>query len=158
MSRDHSCRYNHRYVQVDALLFRWRTCLHAWSGWMGNLPIHFYAYNNEHVYMLLFTWSSIRPKAPFTLVHFRFKTHNFCYGYAYSLHYSSVFEVKNGDFRKRCRPRFRLKTPGLRFSVNGPKRRLLKMMPWLPTFALRILDDRVNNNIMLIVVPIDMYR
>ncbi len=32
------------------------------------------------------------------------------------------------------------------------------MMEWLPTFALRILDNRVNNNIMLVIVPIDMYR
>ncbi len=31
------------------------------------------------------------------------------------------------------------------------------MMAWLPTFPIRILDDRVNNNIMHIVVPIDMY-
>ncbi len=31
-------------------------------------------------------------------------------------------------------------------------------MAWLPTFALRILNDRVNNNIMLIVVHIDMYK
>ncbi len=89
---------------------------------------------------------------------FGFKTHNFYYGYAYRLHYSGVFEVENGDFWKRCRPRFSLKTPGLCFSVNGPKRRLLKTMAWRPTFALRILDDRVNNNNMLIVVPIDMYR
>ncbi len=97
-------------------------------------------------------------KAPFTLVRFRFKTHNFCYGYAHRLHYSGVFEVENWDFWKRCRPRFSLKTLGLRFSVNGAKRRLLKTMVWLPTFALCILDDSVNNNIMLIVVPIDMYR
>ncbi len=46
--------------------------------------------------------------------------------------------------------RFSLKTPGSRFSLNGPKRRLLKTMP---TFALPILDDRVNDNIMLIVAP-----
>ncbi len=96
-------------------------------------------------------------KAPFTLVRFHFKTHNFCYGYAYHLHYSGVFKVENWDFWKRFRPRFSLKTPGLRFSVNGPKRRLLEMMAWLPTFALRILDDRVNNNIMLVIVPIEMY-
>ncbi len=43
------------------------------------------------------------------------------------------------------------------FSVNRPKLRLLKTMVWLPTFKLRILDDHVNNKIMLIVVPIDMY-
>ncbi len=61
--------------------------------------------------------------------------------------------LKNGDFWKRCRPRFSLKTPGLRFSANGPKRRLLKTMAWLPTFSVRILDDCVNNNIMLIVLP-----
>ncbi len=30
----------------------------------------------------------------FTLVSFRFKTHNFCYGYAYHLHYSGAFEVE----------------------------------------------------------------
>jgi len=53
----------------------------------------------------------------------------------------------NKDFRKRCRPCFSLKTPGLRFSIKGAKRRLLKTMAWLPTFALRILNDRVNNNI-----------
>ncbi len=64
--------------------------------------------------------------------------------------------LENRDFWKRCRPRFSLKTPELRFSVNGPKQRLSKTMAWLPTFALRILDDCVNNN-MLIVVPIDMY-
>ncbi len=34
-------------------------------------------------------------KVPFTLVRFRFKTHNFSYGYAYSLHYSGVFEDEN---------------------------------------------------------------
>ncbi len=26
-------------------------------------------------------------------------------------------------------------------------------MAWLPTFSLRVLDDRLNNNIMLIIVP-----
>ncbi len=36
MSRDHSCRYNHRIVKVDSLLFRWRMHLRAWSGRMGN--------------------------------------------------------------------------------------------------------------------------
>ncbi len=40
MSRDHSCRYNHRFVKADPLLFRWWTRLRAWSGRMGNLPIH----------------------------------------------------------------------------------------------------------------------
>ncbi len=50
--------------------------------------------------------------------------------------------------------RFSLKTQGLRFSVNRPKRRLLKAMACLPTFGLRILEDRVINNIMLIVVTV----
>ncbi len=50
--------------------------------------------------------------------------------------------------------RFSLKTQGLRFSVNGSKRRLLKAMACLPTFGLRILEDRVINNIMLIVVTV----
>ncbi len=82
------------------------------------------------------------------LVHFHFKTHNFCYGYTCCLHYSGIF----GPWKRRlsktlCRPRFSLKTLRLRFSVNGPKLRLLKTMAWLPTFALC-----VNNNIMLIVV------
>ncbi len=37
-------------------------------------------------------------------------------------------------------------------SVNGPKQRLLKTMAWLPTFALCILKDRVNNNIILLYI------
>ncbi len=38
----------------------------------------------------------------FTLVRFRFKTHNFCFGlrYAHRLNYSGVFNVENGDFKK----------------------------------------------------------
>ncbi len=81
---------------------------------------------------------------------FFFKTHNFCY--AWRLHYSSIFNPRKWRLSKTL-PRFSLKTPGLHYNVNGPKRRLLKTMVWLPTFALRILGDRVNNNIMLIVVP-----
>ncbi len=61
--------------------------------------------------------------------------------------------LEKGDFRKCCRLRFSLKTPGLHFNINGPKLRLLKTMALLPTFVLRILDDCVNNNIMHIVVP-----
>ncbi len=68
-----------------------------------------------------------------------------------------TFSRSNIETFENAADRFSLKTPGLRFSVNGAKRRLLKMMVWLSTFALRFLDDHVNNNIMLIVVPIDMY-
>ncbi len=67
-----------------------------------------------------------------TLERFRFKTHNVCYGYACRLHYSAVW--------KRCSPRYSLR----------------KRWRGCPHFALRILDDRVNNNIILIVVPIGM--
>lgn len=36
--------------------------------------------------------------APFTLVRFHLKMHNFCYGYAYRLRYSGILEVENGHF------------------------------------------------------------
>ncbi len=65
----------------------------------------------------LATLKSTSLQAPFTLVRFRFKTHNFCYSYAYRLHYSGILKVENRDFFKCCRPRFSLKTPGLCFSV-----------------------------------------
>ncbi len=35
-------------MYLDALLIRWHMRLRAWSGRMGNLPIHIYGYNNEH--------------------------------------------------------------------------------------------------------------
>ncbi len=70
-------------------------------------------------------------KAPFTLVLFRLKRMTFATVMPIVYSTVSFFE--------------------------GWKRRLLKTMAWLPTFALRILDDLVNNNIMLITVPIDMY-
>ncbi len=63
---------------------------------------------------------------------------------------------KTEIFETAADPRFSLKPTGLHFSVNGPKRRLLKMMAWQPTFSLRILDDCVNNNILLVIEPIDM--
>ncbi len=78
----------------------------------------------------------------FTLVRFHFKTHNFCYGYTYRLHYSGVFKDENRDFWKRCRPRFSLKTLRLRFSVNGPNRKLLKAMVWQPTFGNAVLKRK----------------
>ncbi len=46
----------------------------------------------------------------------------------------STFE--NRDFWKHCRPRFSLKTPGMHFSINGPKEKLFKTMAWLPSFTL----------------------
>ncbi len=55
--------------------------------------------------------------------------------------------LENIDVQKRC---CSLKNQGLLFSVNGQKLRLLKTMAWRPSFALHILDARVNNNIMLI--------
>ncbi len=75
------------------------------------------------------------------LVHF--KMHNFCYSYDCLLYYSVFLPLKTGDFQKHCRSCFSLNAPGLHFSVNGPKRRFLKMMAWLPTFVLRIPNDHV---------------
>ncbi len=75
-----------------------------------------------------FLYNIIKSEAVCTLVCFRFKMHNFSYGYACRLR----------------RPRFSLKTLGLCFCVNGPKLRISKMMDWLPTFVLRILDDLVR--------------
>ncbi len=40
-------------------------------------------------------------------------------------------------FENATDPVFSLKSPGLRFSVNGPKRRLKKMMAWLPSAQIR---------------------
>ncbi len=39
------------------------------------------------------------------------------------------------------------------FQCKRTKTETFEMMAWLPTFALCILDDCVNDNIMLIVVP-----
>ncbi len=93
----------------------------------------------------------------------KFRNHYFLFLFAFSI-LSQLFLIWGCIYSTlssrshRSRPRFSLKTLGLCFSVNGAKRRLLKTMAWLPTFSLRILDDHVNNNIMLIVVPIDMCR
>ncbi len=126
------------------------TCRSSVGYMLQTTPIiitFFSYYSFIYIYIYIYKTEKIEnAEAPFTLVRFRFKTHNFCYSYAYCLHYSGVLHP---------RKRRLLKTPGLRFSVNGPKRRLSKTMAWQATFALRILDDRVNNNIMLIVVPID---
>lgn len=45
---------------------------------------------------------SLRPgsEALFTWVHFRFKTHNCCYGYACHLHYSGVFNSRKTETPK----------------------------------------------------------
>ncbi len=43
-------------------------------------------------------------QAPFTLVRFRFKTHNFCYSYAYRLNYSGILKVENWDFLNAADP------------------------------------------------------
>ncbi len=56
-------------------------------------------------------------KTTFTLVSFRFKMHNFCYGYACRLHYSAYSTLENRDFGKRCRACFSLKTLELHFNV-----------------------------------------
>ncbi len=111
----------------------------------------------------------------FTLVLFSFAT------VTYVVYTTLAFlTLENRDFQKCCKPHFSLnsfernlllgdfnihmdikspqyhfslKTLGLCFRVNEPKRRLLKTMEWLVTIILRILDDCVNNNVMLIVVP-----
>ncbi len=43
----------------------------------------------KFLYLMLDLPKKPENQAPFTLVHFRFKMHNFGYGYAYCLHYSS---------------------------------------------------------------------
>ncbi len=69
-----------------------------------------------------------------------FKMHNFCYGYAYRLHYSCVFQPRKRRLLKT------LQTP-LQFenSRDAFQCKQTKMMAWLRTFSLRLLDDRVNN-------------
>ncbi len=68
-----------------------------------------------------------------------------------------VFSRSKWRLLKSLQTLFSHETSGVAFQCKRTKRRLLKRMAWLPTFTLRILDVRVNNNIMLIVVPIDMY-
>ncbi len=92
-------------------------------------------------------------EAPFTLVSFRFKM-----PIVYTTPAFSRSKTETAD------PVLVWKLQGCVSVQIGKKGGLLKTMAWLPTFALRNLDNRVNKNIMLIVVPIhagttiDMYR
>ncbi len=69
--------------------------------------------------------------------------------------YTTFWRLKTETFENAADPILVWKVRGY---IKRTKWRLLKTMAWLPTFAQRILDNRVNNNIILIIVPIDMYR
>ncbi len=80
----------------------------------------------------------------FTLVRFYFKAHHFCYGSVcrLRLHFSTFFDPWKQRLKKKPADHT------LVYKLWG-----LKMMAWLPKFALHILDDSVNNYFMLIFVP-----
>ncbi len=84
--------------------------------------------------------------------------HNFCYGYAYRLHYSAFSRSKTETFKK-AQTRFSLKTGvTLALQCKQTKTETFEKDGVAAHIRLCILDDRVNNYIMLVIVPIDMYR
>ncbi len=90
-------------------------------------------------------------EAPFTLVRFRFKTHNF---YAVFRRLRLSFTLLRCFRGRKRRLLKKLPTP-YQFETSGVVFQCKRTNDENP-FTLCILDDRENNNSMLIVLPIDM--